>query len=89
MLQWTNTTPLISKWGTLSPFSSLVILFLVLPGNFTVLGVKRFRYYLVLTLNIILSFILFTYVRIGGLSVNVSCLLTQNSFEYIILNMIY
>ena len=29
ILQWTNTTSVISKWGTFSPFSSLVILLLV------------------------------------------------------------
>ena len=40
VLQCTNTTSVISKWGTFSPFSSLVILLLVLPSNYIVSGVK-------------------------------------------------
>ena len=43
ILQWTNTTSVISKWGPLSPFLSLVILFSVLPSNFIVSGVKSSR----------------------------------------------
>ena len=41
--QWTNITLVISKWGTLSPYFSLVILLLVLPTNFIVSGVKGSR----------------------------------------------
>ena len=37
ILQCTNTTLVISKWGMLSPFLFLVILLLVLPSNFNVL----------------------------------------------------
>ena len=36
-------TSVISKWGTFSPFSSLVILFLVLASNFVVWAVKSSR----------------------------------------------
>ena len=35
-----NTTSVISRCGSLSPFLSFVILFSVLPSNFIVLGVK-------------------------------------------------
>ena len=40
ILQWANTISVISKQGTFSPFSSLVILLLVLPSNFIVSGIK-------------------------------------------------
>ena len=43
MLQWTNTTLVISKWDTFLPFSSLVTSALVLPSNFIVSGVKSLR----------------------------------------------
>ena len=36
ILQWTNTTLVISKGGICSPFLSLVILLSVLPSNFIV-----------------------------------------------------
>ena len=39
MLRWTNTTSVIYKWGIVSTFLSLVILFLVLPSSFIVSGV--------------------------------------------------
>ena len=40
ILQCTNTTSLISKWGLFPPISSLVILLLVLPSNFNVSALK-------------------------------------------------
>ena len=43
VIQWTNNTSVISKEGTFSPFSFFVILLLVLPSNFIVLGVKSSR----------------------------------------------
>ena len=43
ILQLTNTTSVISKRGTFSPLSSLVILLLVLPSNFIVSEVKSSR----------------------------------------------
>ena len=43
ILECVNTTSAISKWGTFSPFLSLVILLLVIPSNFTVSGVKSSR----------------------------------------------
>ena len=52
-------------------FLSLVILLLVLPSNFIDSGVKSLRYYPVYLLDVILSFILFMYVIIERLSVNV------------------
>ena len=33
IIQWTNTTSVISRGGTFSPFLSLVILFSALPSN--------------------------------------------------------
>ena len=81
ILQWTNTTSLISKWGTFYPFLSLVILFLVLPRNFIVLGVKSSRCYLVLILNVILFSILFIYILIDGLSKFSPCFLRIYSKE--------
>ena len=35
-----NITSVISKWGTFSPFSSLLILLLVRPSNLIVLSIK-------------------------------------------------
>ena len=43
ILQCINITCVISKWGTFSSFSSLVILLLVLPSNFVVSGVTSSR----------------------------------------------
>ena len=43
ILQWTNTTSVISKWGLFSPFLSLFISLLVLPSNFIVSGVNSSR----------------------------------------------
>ena len=60
ILQWTNTTSLILRCGTFSPFFSLVILFSVLKSNFIVSGVKSSRLYLFLILNVIL-FLLMVY----------------------------
>ena len=51
-IQWTNTTSLISRCGTFSPFFSLVILYSVLPSNFIVSGVKSSRLYPFLILNV-------------------------------------
>ena len=66
-----NTTPVISKGGTFSPFLSLVILFSVLPSNFFVSGVKSSGYYPDLLLDGILFSIFLIYTLIGGLSVSV------------------
>ena len=62
--EWTNISSAVSKWGTFLPFSSIVILHLVLPSNFIVLGVKGSKKYLVLILNVILFSVLFTYIKI-------------------------
>ena len=43
ILQFSNVTSVISKLGTFSPFSFLVILLLVVPSNFIVSGVKSLR----------------------------------------------
>ena len=69
MLQWTNTTSVISKYGTFSPFLFLPILFTVLPFNFVVSGVTSSKEYPVLILNAILFPILFKYILIEGLSI--------------------
>ena len=66
ILQYTNTTSLIYKWGTFSPFLSLVILLLVLPNNFIVSRVKICRQYPIFIFNVILHSILFTYIFIEG-----------------------
>ena len=69
MLQWTNTTSVISKWGTSSPFLLSVILFSMFASNFIVSGVKSSRYYPVLLLNVIPFPILFADIIIEGLSI--------------------
>ena len=86
MLQWTNTTSVVSKCGTFSPFLSLVILFSVLPSNFTVLGVKSSKLYPFLILTVILFSILFTCICINGLSVFSPCFLkyTQKYLDFFI-----
>ena len=91
MLQWTNFTSVISKWGTFSPILSLVILLLVLLCNFIVSGVTSWRWYPVFVLNIILFTILFMYILITGFWVTVSCFLRniKNNLQYLIQNMIY
>ena len=61
ILQWTNTTFAISKFGTFSPFLFLVILFSAFPSYFIVSGVNS-RLYPVLVLNVIPFSILFTYI---------------------------
>ena len=43
IVQWRNGTSIISKWGTFSPFLSLVIIRLVFPSNFIVSDVKSLR----------------------------------------------
>ena len=85
-LQCINTISVISKWGKFSPFSYLVILLLVLPSNYMVSGVENSRKYAAFILNIILFFILFTYVIIEELSVTASCFFKniQNNLEYLI-----
>ena len=40
MLQWTNITSVISKWGKFLPFLSSVILLSMIPSNFIVSGFK-------------------------------------------------
>ena len=70
ILQWTDTTLAILKWGTFSPFSSLVILFLVVPSDVITSDMKNPRKYPFLILNVILFSLLFAYIIIGGLSVD-------------------
>ena len=43
MLRWTNITSANLTCGTFSPFLSLNILFLGLPSNYIVSGVKSLR----------------------------------------------
>ena len=66
-LQWTNTSSVVSKRDTFSPFSFLVILPLVLPSNFIISGIWISWKYSVLILNAILFSIVFTYIVIEGL----------------------
>ena len=87
ILQCINTTLVISKWGTFSRFSFLVILLLVLSSNFIVVGVESSRWYPVLDLNVFLFSILFTYIIIEGLSVTASCFFLR--WSKIILNIWY
>ena len=61
-----NTTSVISKRGTLSPFLSLFVFLLVLPSHFIVSGIKSLRKYLNLILNVILFSILFMHILIEG-----------------------
>ena len=68
ILQWTDTFLVILKWGTFSPFSSLVILFLVVPSDVITSDMKNPRKYPFLILNVIS--LLFAYIIIGGLSVD-------------------
>ena len=68
--QWTKTTSAISRCGTFLPFLSLVILFLVLPNNFIVSGVKSSRLYPFLILNITVFSILLTYICPDGLLIS-------------------
>ena len=75
VLQWTNTTSVISKWCTFSTFLFLVILHLVLPNNLIVSGVKSSRSYPIFILNVILFENFFTYILLGGFLVTVSCFL--------------
>ena len=74
-LQYYNEliTSVISRWGTFSPCLSLLILFLVLPSNFIVSGVKSSRLYQFLILNVTLFSILFRYICIHGLSISSPC----------------
>ena len=67
ILQWANTTSVISRCGTFSPFLSLVILFSVLLSNFIVSSVKSSRMYQFLILNVILFSVLFPYIVTDGL----------------------
>ena len=73
ILQWTNTNYVISRCGTFSTFLSLVILFLVLPSNFIVSGVKSSRLYPFLIMNVILFSILLIYIFTDGLSIFPPC----------------
>ena len=57
ILQWTNTTSVISKLDTFSPFLSLVILLLLPPSNFIVSGAKSLIYCLYFKCDFIFYFI--------------------------------
>ena len=85
MLQWTNATSLISRWGKFSLLLSFVILFSVIPSNFIVSGIKSSRKYPSLILNVILFSVLFTYILNKGLSTfYVLFKYTQNNIECLI-----
>ena len=86
-----NNTSVISRWGANSPILSLVILFLVLPSNFIVSGVKCSRVYPSLILNVILFSVLFIYICTDGLSISSPCFfkIYQNNLEYLIWNKIH
>ena len=80
-----------SKWGSFSPFSSLVILLLVLQSNFIVSGIKSLILYPVLISNVNLFTVLFTYIFIKNYQFFLHVLFfkyTQNNLEYLIQNMI-
>ena len=62
ILQWTETTWVISKWDTFWLFSYLIILLLVLSNSFIVSGVKSSRLYHVFILNVILLSIILAYI---------------------------
>ena len=89
--QWTNSTSVISRCGTFSPFLSFVILFSALPSSFIVSDVKSSRLYPSLILNVTLFSILFTYISTDGLLIFLHDFLkyTQNSLEYLIQNTIH
>ena len=74
ILQGTNTTSVISRCGTFSPFLSLVILFLVFSSNFIVSSVKSSRLCPSLILNVTLFSVLFTYICTDSLSIFFSML---------------
>ena len=59
MLQWSNISSLISRWGTFPPLLSLVILFSVFTTNVTVSSIRNSRENQVLILNVILFSVLF------------------------------
>ena len=74
ILAWTNNiTSVISKWGTFSSFSSLVILLLVLPSNFIVSTIKKFKTVPFFNSKTNTIFYLRTYILNGRLSVTVWC----------------
>ena len=73
ILQWTNTTSVISRGGTFSLFLSLVILLLVFPSNLVVSGVNNPKLYPSLISNVTLFSILFIYICTDGLSVFSPC----------------
>ena len=90
ILQWTNTTSVISRCHTFSPFLNLVILFSVFPSYFIVSGVKPSRLYPFLILNKILFSLIYI-----SLLMDYQCFIqgflkyTQNDLEYLIQNMIH
>ena len=74
LLKWTNKTSVILRCSTFAPFLSLVILFSVCPSNLIVSYFKSSRLYQFLILNLILFFVLFTYIFTDGLSTFSPCL---------------
>ena len=88
ILQCTNTTSVISKRGTFLPFSSLVILLLVLLSNLIISVHKSSLNHLVLIPNVLLFPILFTYSLIEELWAYSPCSAFSPSLFYVIQNMI-
>ena len=92
-LHYCNTTSVISKQGTFSPFSSLVILLLVPSSNFINSELDSWKLYPFFILKVILFSILFTYILIGRLSVFspcfLNCYILRYSLEYLIHNSIH
>ena len=70
---------MISKWGTFSPFSFLVILLLVLPSNFIVSTIKKFKTVPFFNSKTNPIFYVRTYILNGRLSVTVWCFLITYS----------
>ena len=88
ILQCTNTTSVISKRGTFLPFSSLVILLLVLLSNLIISVHKSSLNHLVLIPNVLLFPILFTYSLIEELWAYSPCSAFSPGLFYLIQNMI-
>ena len=84
ILQWVNTSSVISKWDTFLPFFFSFILLLLFPSIFIVSGVKGSIYYPVFISNVIIFSILFTYILIEGLPVFFSCFFFKYILEVIL-----
>ena len=89
IIQWTNTTPVISRYF----FTVFIFGYFIFsaPNHFIVSYVKSLRLYPLLILKRILFSIWFTYIFIGGLLIFYLCIYkcAQNNLEYLIQNMIH